>query len=385
MRLQLGPLTLAWIAALATASSSHADGTLTARAVYYKERSTRVVQPMLDGAFDVGARGVVSTHFLVDAITSASVGSGAANATPFTERRYEAGGGYTHELDGPTRWNWLDKLRIGANAKYSTESDYGSFYAGGRIEADVAQKNAVLGVGGGVATDSISNAGAQGPLGGPLLRCSAASTVVADTCRLTSYSGFASASQIVSKYALIGVTYDITKLDGYQANPYRQVVTTGGLYAEVHPSRRLRQAIAASGRFFVATTRTTLIAAYRYYRDDWRVRAHTPELRIVQDLGDFADVGLRYRYYRQTAAYFYRSRYSTPDPMMVTYLSDDPKMSAYDGHVVEAKLGSLGRQFALPGRWAAMRIEALGQYVVQHNRFGNAVVFHVALTLPFDY
>src|SRR4051794_28664683 len=100
MRLQLTPIRLVLAAiALAVAAPAYADGTLAVRGVYYKERATRVMQPMLDGMFDVGTHGIATGHFLVDAITSASASSGAASAA-FTERRYEAGLGYAHEL-GP--------------------------------------------------------------------------------------------------------------------------------------------------------------------------------------------------------------------------------------------------------------------------------------------
>jgi hypothetical protein len=381
MRLQLASAALVTL----VAATAHADGTLEARGVYYKERSTRVMQPMLDGMFDVGTRGLVNAHFLVDAITSASSGSGAANAAAFTERRYEGGGSYTHELDGPASIGWIDKVRLGGEAKYSTESDYTSFYVGARAELDVAQKNAVLGLGGGYATDSITNAGAQGPMGGPQLQCDVTSTAMANECSLSSYVGFASASQIVSKNALVAVTYDISKLDGYQANPYRTVITNGGLFPEKHPNERLRQAFAVSGRLHVPATQTTFIGAYRYYTDDWHVHAHTPELRIVQEVGALADASIRYRYYRQTASYFFAERYPTLDPAMIEYITDDPKMSAYSGHVLEAKLGVLGEEFSLDGKWAGARIEGVLEYIIQHNRFGDAVVAHVALTVPFDY
>src|SRR5947199_8836213 len=99
MRRGLGHLSLlgCWLAlALACPATALADGALAIRGVYYKERATRVVQPMLDGLFDAGARGLVSGHFLVDAITSASASSGADNAKAFTERRYEGGLGHTY-------------------------------------------------------------------------------------------------------------------------------------------------------------------------------------------------------------------------------------------------------------------------------------------------
>src|SRR5512143_625612 len=105
MRLQL-------VVLLATAQVAHADGTLMTRGVYYKEKSTRVIQPMLDGMFDVGTRGLLDAHLLVDAITSASAGSGASMGQPFTEKRYEAGARYTQELDGP-RDSIIDLFRVG--------------------------------------------------------------------------------------------------------------------------------------------------------------------------------------------------------------------------------------------------------------------------------
>ena len=385
MRLQLalaGTL-LALVAPLRRLA--HADGSISQRDVYYKEKATRVIQPMLDAIFDAGARGLVSAHFLVDAITSASPGSGAANGTPFDERRYEFGGGYTHELDGP-RGSWVDKIRIGGDAKYSTESDYTSLYGGLRAEADVAQKNATIGAGVGYSADNADNAGAQGPMGGPPLVCdSNKPTVTAASCDVDTFSFNASASQIISKNAVVAVTYDLLRTTGFQSNAYRTVVTESGLLPESHPDERTRQAFAGSARIYVPASRTTFIPAYRYYTDNWAIHAHTPELRIVQEVGDHADATIRFRYYRQSAAYFFQQRYGVVDPTMVHFITDDPKMSAYDGELMEAKLGIYGAEFGLSGNWAAARFEGILTYVVQNNRFGNAGVAQFAVTYPFDY
>ena len=108
MRLQL----IIVLALLVGASAARADGELDARAVYYKERATRVEQPMLDGIFDVGTRGLLTAHFLVDAITSASAGSGAANGVAFVEHRYEGAAGYTHQVGRANH--------VGGDLKYSS-------------------------------------------------------------------------------------------------------------------------------------------------------------------------------------------------------------------------------------------------------------------------
>jgi hypothetical protein len=379
MRLQL-------ILLLALVGTAHADGTIEARAVYYKERATRVEQPMLDGTFEVGERGLLDAHLLADAITSASAGGGAMNGTPFSKTRYEAGAQYTHELDPPSGQTFMDRLRAAGEGRFSTENNYRSIFVGAHVEADLADKNAVIGLGGGVSADRVDVSGSGGPFGGLKIQCPSDKMPVSDSCPLTTYLGSVSVSQIVSPNALVAATYDISSLQGYQSNPYRQVVTEGGLVPEKHPYSRLRQAIAVSGRFYVPESETTFIAAYRFYHDNWKINANTPELRIVQQVGFYADASVRYRYYTQSAAFFYEKTY--PDPAMnpsVMFFTYDPKMTAFDGHLMEAKLGVLGQAFDLGGTWAKMRFEGILSYLVQHNRFGNAVEAHVAVTVPFSY
>ena len=377
-------LSLAVFALLSAAGAgiAHADGSLAVRTVYYKETATRVEQPMLDGIFDVGTRGTLTAHVLIDAITSASAGSGAANATPFTEHRYEGAVGYMHQLDR--------RLHLGGDFKYSTESDYRSIYFGGRGELDLAQKNFILTGGAGISIDRVSAAAAQGP-SMPTIDCTPNdSSTASNACPLHVLNGYIAASQIVSRHALVAISYDIARLDGYQANPYRLVVTNTGFAPETHPDERLRQDIAVSARLYVPQTQTTFIPAYRYYYDNWEIHAHTPEIRIVQQAGDYIDAAIRYRYYHQSASFFYAPRYTSTDPSMNNpafggYMTDDPKMSEFTGHELEAKLGVLGQAFELGGDWANARFEGILEYIIQGNRFGNAAIAQFAVTLPFSY
>jgi hypothetical protein len=377
-------LKLAALLLLAGTAVAYADGEMTLRGVYYKERSTRVVQPMLDAMFEVGVHGLVTGHLLVDAITSASASSGAATAEPFTENRFEAGGGYAHELAGPED-SFLDVIRVGGDAKVSREPDYSSLYAGVRAEAELAQKNATVGIGGGVSFDTLDASGTQETSGlatGLKLQCPGDMLASSDECDVKTYSMFASFSHLLSRNALVGVTYDLARQSGFLSNPYRQVIVSPVPLPERHPYERTRHAFAISARYYVPSVQTAFIAAYRFYKDSWDVHAHTPELRIVQQVGRGADASFRYRYYTQDASFFYQDRYTTS---MITYVTDDPKMSAFDGHLLEAKLGVLGEVFGLQGRWAGARLEGILEYIIQHNRFGNAVVAHAALTVPFEY
>ena len=375
MRLQLA-LALACVTSVA-----QADGVITARGVYYKERATRVIQPMLDTMLDVGQRGIVNGHFLVDAITSASQSAGANNAEPFTENRIEGGLGYTHLLDV------ADGLRLSADGKYSTESDYKSLFLGGRGEVDLAEKNTTIGAGFGYGHDRISG-GTESGLGQIMLQCNRGEPDQPE-CSLKSYSMFLSASQIVNRRAVVGISYDLNALRGYQSNPYRSAIVGMNTERETHPTERTRHAIAISGRYYFDKTDTALIAQYRYYRDDWLnhgvvgAGAHTPEVRVVQQVGDAIDASLRYRFHTQLGAFFYKERYAmTPAD---GFVSDDVKLSAFRSHTVEAKLGILGEAFGLTGRWSPVRFEAILMYIAQDNRFGNAFVAHFAVSLPFEY
>jgi hypothetical protein len=381
MRLQLALAAL--VSAGVVSSVAHADGTLSMRGVYYKERSTRVVQPMLDGMFEVGSRGLVTGHLLVDAITSASASAGAAEAEPFTERRYEGGLGYAHELDGPED-TIVDVVRVAADGKISSEPDYRSIYVGARAEAELAQKNAVVSLGAGVALDKLNNEGLQSAMGGPLLLCDNDDPEsLAKECSLDTYALFTSVSHLLSRNAVVGVSYDVAKMSGFTSNAYRAAPTATGPVAERHPNKRLRQAVAISARYFVEPSKTAVIGMYRYYFDDWKIHAHTPELRVLQEVGVAAEASFRYRYYWQDDAFFWRDKYG--DAMSLTYVTDDPKMEPYDGHLLEAKLGILGEAFGLEDRLGATRVEGILEYIIQNNRFGNAVVAHVAITVPFEY
>ncbi len=359
--MQLSHLLAAATLALAFGSGpAAADGELTLRGAYYKERSTRVVQPMLDGTFQVGDHGTASGHVLVDAITSASASSGAAD-TAFTESRYEAGAGYAHELS----WGALR-----GDARISEEPDYSSLYAGLAAEVALAEDNTVLGLGGGAGTDKVTNAGAQGPF----------SQLIEGTLRTLLSS--ASVAQVLSPNALISAGYDLVHLRGFQQNPYRTVLADGQLIAERHPETRTRHALAASGKLYSPALATTLIATYRFYTDSWGVLAHTPEARLIKVVGsEEIEASLRYRFHWQRRADFIKRSYQPTDD----YFSDDEKLVSFTSHTLEAKLAVLGEVLGLDGRLGQSRGELLLQYVDQNNRFGNAISAQVALTIPFTY
>lgn len=355
---------IALVAAILTSTSiAHADGELSMRGFYYKESATRVVQPMVDAELDAGENGTVEAHMLVDAITSASVASGAA-ATAFTERRYEVGGSYIHELD---------VITVTGFARYSTEPDYKSVFGGVSGVLSLARDNATVGLALARGSDDITNDGAQTGMGDPI------------EGSLSTSMGSVSFSQVLSPQVIAAATYDLVYLDGFQENAYRTVVAGGVIGPERVPDTRLRHAMYGSVRAHVPTSSTTIIAGYRFYIDDWGIKAHTPEVRVVQEVGDDIVVHGRFRYYRQTAADFFKTIYDSNDPDVEPFLTDDIKLSGFTGRTVGVKVDTSLGALGIRGDLARVRADVVLEHVTQNNRFGNAIVGMFGVTVPFEY
>jgi Protein of unknown function (DUF3570) len=72
----------------------------------------------------------------------------------------------------------------------------------------------------------------------------------------------------------------------------------------------------------------TLQVDYRYYRDDWGIRAHTLEGAWQQQLGERWSIRPALRYYTQDAADFYSPLIPQPRPAV---LSSDQRLGAFGG------------------------------------------------------
>jgi len=359
MRLQL----ILIAATLASAGPARADGELSVRGAYYKERSTRVEQPMMDARFDVGEQGELRAHMLVDSISSASVAAGAAG-TPFDEKRYEGGASYLHTLD---------IFRFGGGARASSEPDYKSAIASLRGEVALAQRNTILGLNLAGGRDTLSNEGAQSDIVDPI------------EGRLWTALGSLSVSQVLTPVLVAQGTYDLVYLSGFQENPYRSVSAGGTLEPERVPATRLRHAVQGGLRTFLPMTRTTLAGSYRFYVDDWGVIGNTPEVRVIQEIVPDLDAHLRYRLHHQTAADFYETTYPTADPAVEPYLTDDAKLSELTTQTIGLKLDVLASLVGIHGQLGQARAEAMFEYIIQSTYFGNAVAAQIAVTFPFRY
>ena len=129
------------------------------------------------------------------------------------------------------------------------------------------------------------------------------------------------------------VGVDFSNVSGFQSNPYRTVFAGGQHRLEIHPKNRLRGAIFLKlNKYF--KTQTSLNMEYRFYRDDWQVQSHTLNFFYHQYFSEKVLIRYRYRYYEQTAAYFYQKLYPTSQPSMTS----DYKLEAFNAHLFGLKI-----------------------------------------------
>ncbi len=330
--------TLALLTALTTVltgglTTARADDYVSVRGFYYREASTRVIQPMVEVERDSPSGVDVGAHFLLDAITSASIAAGTNVDRVFTETRSEAG------LRVRKRWQRTD---LTVAYRYSAESDYWSHTVGlslgRRFWGDTGTIRFSLGYG----NDSMTARGR-------IPDCMPG--MPAPSCSLDVLFASAVYTQVLSPVLLAQLSYDAAYLDGFQGNVYRSVPVPGLGY-EVLPERRLRNALAPRIAYYIPATGTGLQLHYRFYwdfypgesesgREPWGILAHTIEGRIYQQLTENLELRLLYRQHVQNHARFwcdFAANRSCYMPGQSVYYSTDPKLGAVHTEYPEVKL-----------------------------------------------
>jgi hypothetical protein len=326
MRLQLIDLRLRHLAAAVVAAAAasapgaaRADDRVDVRGVYYKETSNRILYPRVDLETDLPRGITVDAYYQLDTITSASIAQGNALDNAQTEYRSEIGGAARKRLG-----DWL----FGAGYRNSHESDYLSWGLQASVARDLAEKNATVSLGYSYLHDSVRSRARQFNELGTL-----------DGSTLSLYL-----TQLLSPVAIAEVGYEMQYLDGFQANAYRRPM---GI-PERHPTKRDRHTLAGRIAYLFPQTGTTPQVWYRYYFDGWNIRAHAIEPRVYQDLWPGAQLRLTFRYYTQTAAYFWKdlAKGETYPPCPAPGqpgadscgITGDDKMRPFDSYFVEAQL-----------------------------------------------
>lgn len=244
-----------------------------------------------------GISAAPGTQEAVDAITTASRPISGNAFQDFVKVRNEM----TGELsDGPAAFNYY----------VSTEPDYLAQQLGARYSKDLGGRSLNVSMGTSMGWDRID------PLADDDTNTSPANKTTLHVNTV--------ATQILSPSTLLryGLEYNI--VNGLQYNPYRNVFAGGSIVPERHPDHRERRDVFAKLNHYFQE-RTSIKLSYRFYNDDWGINSHELGTKLSQYVTQGLFAQYEYRYYRQTAARFYRDEYTSPTGVG-GYLTGDYRM-----------------------------------------------------------
>ncbi len=244
--------------------------------------------------------------FYVDVVSNASIDV-VTTASPYKERRNEFG----LALDYAVRDSLLT-LGVGASKEpdYSTRS----------ISLDIAQETF-----GGMTTVNLGFTRAADEVG------KIGEAAFFDQAKHWQYR--VGVTQILTPKWLASVNLEAVSDTGYLGNTYRVARVFGAAVPERHPRTRSSRAVKVRAIGDMGQ-RDSVRAEYRYFWDNWDIKAHTVEAGYSRYLGEsFLAEGF-VRYYTQSAALFYSDNAQAE----TTYVSRNRQLAEFNNVVIGGKL-----------------------------------------------
>jgi hypothetical protein len=304
-------LALSWL----PAPRARADALASSVYVRTDSDKTVVVSPRARGEKKLGESTTVDLTYAADIWTSASIDIRTSASPPVTEQRDELDAALTQEVGD---------LTLSGSYRFSKENDYASHGVSGGGSLDLASNSTTLDLNLNLFEDSVGRSGDP--------------TFSRQLGTLDARLAF---TQVFDPNTLGQLTYEIGRLDGYQASPYRVVGVGGNGYGcmgatlclpEHVPQTRLRHAFAVLLRRAFGNA-ISLGANYRFYTDDWGLGSHTIGVQLGYVPSEGTLVTLRYRLYLQNGAKFYQPIYAVA-PDAETFTTRDRELSKMKDHRV---------------------------------------------------
>ena len=242
---------------------------------------------------------------------------------------------YALDLAYALAWGTGTTTTLGISG--SEEKDYSSYSINGAIAQAFNNKNTTLSLGVNFEYDKSK------PLFGtptPFTEMNGLDKGGGDSKTVTSVN--AGITQVMSRFWLLQLNYDIGWNKGYQNDPYKivSVVDPGSgmplkyLY-ESRPDSRTRQSIYLGNKIALGPAVADIAA--RYYHDSWGIHSITGDVSVQIPLWSHFYIQPGYHYYRQSAADFFR--YYLLDGEAPEYASADGRLSRFNARTYGVKLG----------------------------------------------
>ncbi len=290
----------------------------------------RVYQPMFYVRFRQNPKVEHTITVPIDVITSASTDS--IDAISSASRNNEAA-----SLNVNTRVKITDDDTLKFTYGGHGEEWYASVFGGFGYTRDLAQDNATI-------SARIDGSFDWFTPYGPWPR-----TLVPTSSKFDlrgSLSGSVEVSQILGPTTLVKAGYGITWQKGALLTPWNSVpfLCNPGVteclarLQEKFPGTRLRQSVSGLIAQHIPKTSTTVRLSYRFYADDYDVRAHTLLGEIYQYVTERAYISAHYRAHRQTAVYFWTTNLGLADFDLGAPRTSDSDLAQFWAHEWGAKV-----------------------------------------------
>ena len=159
-------------------------------------------------------------------------------------------------------------------------------------------------------------------------------------------------TQVLTPKWIASANFEAISDDGFLGSPYRAARAFGTLIPERNPRTRSSRAL----KFRVngdLGARNAMHAEYRYFWDNWAIKAHTLEGGYSRYFGELWLADAYLRYYKQSKALFY----SDDAQSETLYLTRNRQLGTFDSVSLGAKLSYTWKK--VPGQY---EIKANGAY-----------------------
>jgi hypothetical protein len=341
---------LPWLAAglgSLIARQAHGQSYVDTRFLFYKESGgrTEVLNPVVFWNQDLGQSTQLSMTLGYDAISGASPTGGfpTADTTTSASGTVTTSGNFPQSQYTDSRKSAGLSLsrKFGANlpsidVSYAKENDYTARSIGFSDAWTMLEGRGTLHFGASFSRDivaPVANA-VSNPTG-------------ADLRLPKSTNGFSLGwTWILGERDLVDVSASVLQLSGYLNDPYKIVPIgpdgSSTTLPDIRPDTRSRRSIVGKYSHYFLWGGSIQVL-YRYYFDDWSVRANTLDVSYNHRFGSDWIVSPTIRLYTQTGANFYGNRFLAPE----RYMSSDYRLAPLDSalggltvtHRIDASIG----------------------------------------------
>jgi len=145
-----------------------------------------------------------------------------------------------------------------------------------------------------------------------------------------SYSGSFTYSQVINQKLQLSLLLDLISQNGLLSTPFHRVyLTDKTVTTEKLPDSRFKLPVAIRANYFM-TDRLIVRSYYRFYTDNWGMKAHTFNLELPIKLTPYFSLTPFYRYYQQTAAKYFAGKFE--HEASDVYHTSDYDLSKFHSH-----------------------------------------------------